>query len=267
MTTATRRPAVAGLFYPEDAGVLAAEIKRLLDGVQPAAPAGSVARRPRALIVPHAGYRYSGPVAASAYACLLPFAKEVSRVVLLGPAHRVYLKGMAVPSAVAFSTPLGEVSVDVDLVEQVAGLPGVGVGDEPHAQEHSLEVQLPFLQVVLGEFSVVPIVVGDCGGEQVAQVLETLWDTPETLFVISSDLSHYLPFEAARAVDAETSRAIVACRGDITPNEACGAHAVNGLLRFAGTHHLRCSQLDVRNSGDIAGDRSQVVGYGAYAFS
>jgi len=267
MTTATRRPVVAGLFYPEDAEVLAADVKRLLDGVQPAAGSGSLTRRPRALIVPHAGYRYSGPVAASAYACLRPFAGEISRVVLLGPAHRVYLQGMAVPSDAAFSTPLGEVPVDLDLVEQVAGLAGVVVGDEPHAREHSLEVQLPFLQVVLGEFTLVPIVVGDCAGEQVARVLEVLWNAPGTLFVISSDLSHYLPYKAARAVDEETSRAIVACRGDITPDEACGAHAVNGLLRFAGAHHLQCSQLDVRNSGDIAGDRSQVVGYGAYAFS
>ena len=267
MTTATRRPAVAGLFYPDDAEALAAEVKGLLDGVQPAADAGVVTRRPRALIVPHAGYRYSGPVAASAYASLTPFAPEISRVVLLGPAHRVYLQGMAVPSDAVFRTPLGDVPVDVDLVERVARLPGVAVGDEPHAREHSLEVQLPFLQVVLGKFSIVPIVVGNCAGEEVTQVLEALCDVPETLFVISSDLSHYLPFDAARALDAETSRAIVACRGDITPDEACGAHAVNGLLRFAGTHHLQCLQLDVRNSGDIAGDRSQVVGYGAYAFS
>jgi AmmeMemoRadiSam system protein B len=265
--TDIRSPAVAGLFYPDDPETLAAQVKELLAGVQLPAGSSVTTRRPRALIVPHAGYSYSGPVAASAYACLQPYAREVHRVVLLGPSHRVFLRGMAVPSSTAFRTPLGDVRVDRALLERVLRLPGVVVADEPHAQEHSVEVQLPFLQTVLGEFSVLPIVVGDCSGDQVARVLEALWNGLETLFIISSDLSHYLPFELAKEVDAETSRAIVACRGDITPEAACGAHAVNGLLRFADAQHLQASQLDVRNSGDTAGDRSQVVGYGAYAFS
>ncbi len=264
MLMGCRPPAVAGLFYPADPQDLAAEVRDLL-AAEVLPHAGLWARRPRALIVPHAGFRYSGPVAASAYRALLPYASEISRVVLLGPAHRVYLRGMAVPSVAAFSTPLGQVPLDAVLLERVSRLPGVVVADHAHQLEHSLEVQLPFLQVVLGDYSLVPVVVGDCPSEWVVEMLRALCIGSGTLLVVSSDLSHYLPYETARAVDAKTSQAILACRSRLTPEEACGAYALNGLLRYAGSEHLQVSALDLRNSGDTAGDRAQVVGYGAYA--
>lgn len=266
MVVNRRNPAVAGLFYPDDPVELAAEIAALLAEATTSS-ADEMALEARALIVPHAGYLYSGAVAASAYRCLRDRAVEISRVVLLGPAHRVYLQGMAVPSVDAFATPLGDVALDRSSILRLLRLPGVIEADQPHALEHSLEVQLPFLQTVLGDFSLVPVVVGDCPPALVAGVLEALWDGPETLFVVSSDLSHFLSYEMARKVDAETSRLILSCEAELTPEAACGARALNGLLAFAGKHQLRVRQLDLRNSGDIAGERSRVVGYGSYALA
>jgi AmmeMemoRadiSam system protein B len=224
-------------------------------------------RAPKALIVPHAGYVYSGPVAATAYAALRPFARGISRVVLLGPAHRVYVRGAALPDAGAFATPLGAVLVDEASVRALAELPFVAPSELAHAAEHSLEVQLPFLQRALGEFTLVPLAVGRCSPEEVARILEALWGGDETLVLISSDLSHYLAYEEARTVDRSTAEAILALGPDALSHEqACGATPVNGLLVQARRHRLGARLLDLRNSGDTAGPREQVVGYGSFGF-
>jgi hypothetical protein len=218
--------------------------------------------------VPHAGYVYSGPVAASAYALLAPLRGRVRRVVLLGPAHRVWLRGLAAPVADAFATPLGVVPIDANALALLADLPQVLRSEQAHAQEHSLEVQLPFLQAALGEFELVPLVVGDASAEEVAQVLERLWFGNETLLVISSDLSHYLDYESARRMDASTCAAIEQLRGEALHEEsACGRVPVRGLLLAARRRGLAPRTLDLRNSGDTAGDRRRVVGYGAWAFT
>jgi AmmeMemoRadiSam system protein B len=259
-----RPPAVADMFYPAEASILAREVSDLLEEARenPRA-AGSL---PKALIVPHAGYVYSGPVAATAYARLKSGRGVISRVVLLGPVHRVPVRGLALPGADVFSTPLGSVTVDAEAVAALRGLPQVVVSASAHSLEHSLEVQLPFLQIVLGDFALLPLAVGDASAEEVAQVLDLLWGGPETLIVVSSDLSHYLPYDTARKVDAETSRHILDLRVDIRHDQACGGTPVNGLLLAARRHGLSPELLDLRNSGDTAGDRSRVVGYAAFAF-
>lgn len=259
----TRPPAVAGLFYPKAPAALDAEVDRLLAAVRPARRGAP----PKALIVPHAGYAYSGPIAASAYR-LLADAKGISKVVLLGPVHRVPVRGLALPGAEALATPLGTVSVDVEGAEALAGLPQVCTSAAAHAEEHSLEVQLPFLQRALsGDFSVLPLAVGDATADAVAECLERVWGGPETLVVVSSDLSHYLPYDVARRVDRNTAEAILAYKaGAIGHEHACGATAVWGLLLVAQRRGLRVELLDLRNSGDTEGDRARVVGYGAFAF-
>ena len=245
---AVRPPAVAGSFYPADPAELAAQVTRLLAEAKPG-PA------PKALIAPHAGYAYSGPIAASAFRRVQ--GAPVRRVVLLGPAHTAYLRGAALPEAQAFATPLGEVPIES---------PDLPRDRLAHAREHSLEVEVPFLQLALGPgFSLVPLVVGDAEPEAVARILDALWGGPETLIVISSDLSHYLPYAAARHVDALTAREIVALR-PVSSDGACGFFPVNGFLAAARKRKLRAEQVDLRNSGDTAGDRSRVVGYGAFAF-
>ena len=256
-----RSPAVADLFYPGDPAELAGAVRAYLDRAQ----APPVGLRPKALIVPHAGYVYSGPVAATAYRTLEPFRHEVTRVVLLGPAHRVYLEGMAVPETDGFTTPTGNVPVDVSAVARLLELPGVLASDHAHAAEHSLEVHLPFLQAVLDRFAIVPLVVGACSSELVADALDLLWGGDETLIVVSSDLSHYHPYEVARTLDATTSGEILSRAFNLTGEQACGAFAINGLMRAAAGRDLRVRQLDLRNSGDTAGGRDQVVGYGAFA--
>jgi hypothetical protein len=259
-----REPAVAGTFYPLDAGALDRAVRGYLEG---AASEGGGAP-PKALIVPHAGYVYSGPVAASAYAELRKGASGIERVVLLGPAHFVPLRGLAASSAEAFLTPLGPVPVDHEAVERVLRLPQVRLLDAAHEDEHSLEVQLPFLQRMLAEFSLVPLVAGDATPEEVAEVLEELWGGPETLIVVSSDLSHYYDYETARRLDTETSRAIEELRPERLGSEsACGRVPVRGLLVVARRRGLRVRTLDLRSSGDTAGPRREVVGYGAFAFA
>ncbi|NIP16127.1 MAG: AmmeMemoRadiSam system protein B [Pseudomonadales bacterium] len=258
---ASRMPAVADLFYPGDPAELAGLVRAYLDRADNP-PAGL---RPKALIVPHAGYVYSGPVAATAYRTLAPLRDLVERVILMGPAHQVYLEGLAVPEADVFTVPTGEVPVDVEAVARALRLPGVVASDGAHAAEHSLEVHLPFLQAVLDRFSIVPIVVGARASELVAEVLDALWGGEETLIVVSSDLSHYHSYEEARAIDVATSEEIVARASDLTGEQACGAIAINGLMRAACGHELQVRELDVRNSGDTAGGRDQVVGYGAFA--
>lgn len=265
VSEAIRPPAVAGMFYPAAADELAADIDRMLAdaAVRPGPAAPKVI--PKAIIVPHAGYIYSGPIAASAYALLRPLRGRIQRVVLLGPAHRLPFRGFALPSVKAFRTPLGDIPIDRAGVDRLRGLPLVKVLDEAHAGEHSLEVHLPFLQRTLGAFAVLPIVVGMAGGEDVAKLLDEVWGEAETLIVISSDLSHYYAYAQARARDAETAGAIERLDGAALDEEsACGRVPIRGLLAVARRRGLACRRLDLRNSGDTAGPRDQVVGYGAW---
>lgn len=254
-------PAVAGLFYPGEPEVLAAVVDRMLDAAQASPPCPA----PKAFIVPHAGYCYSGPVAAAAYARIRALRERVRRVVLIGPSHRVPLRNIAVPRSGSFSTPLGAIPVDLELRDRLLQTSAVISSDPAHALEHSLEVQLPFLQRVLDAFSVLPIVTGDTTSTQVADVLDAVWGDSETLVLVSSDLSHYLPYHEARAVDAMTAAAIVARSTQLGGEEACGCTAINGLMTVARQRDLRVEELDRLNSGDTAGDRSRVVGYGAFA--
>lgn len=252
-----RLAAVAGQFYPDDAEVLRGVVSGYL------AAAAPVPYVPKAIIAPHAGYVYSGPVAASAYASLRAARTTVRRVVLLGPSHRAYLEGLGRSTADAFETPLGPVPLD-----EVAGmspLPGVTAADHAHHAEHSIEVQLPFLQIALERFTIVPLVVGQASAAEVGEVIERLSGGGETLIVVSSDLSHYLDYERASRRDRETTLRIEALRTDLAPEEACGSVPINGLLHYARRMNLTVTTLDLRNSGDTAGPRHRVVGYGAYA--
>ena len=255
-----RMPAVAGMFYPADASQLRHDVSTLLQHAQ-----AVLDHPPKVLIVPHAGYIYSGLTAASAYKLLQPLQSVIKRVVLLGPAHRVYLQGMALPGVDAFATPLGEVELDSAMLAQLAALPGVCTSTTAHRDEHSLEVQLPFLQLLLENFRLVPVVVGECAPATVATVLDAAWGGPETLIVISSDLSHFLGYAQAQLVDGNTSRKILSKQPSLTSTEACGAFAVNGLFTASHCADLTITGTDLRNSGDTAGDRKRVVGYGAFA--
>ncbi len=261
----THRPAaVAGQFYPANPAALRAQLAAWRDSPAPAA--SGVAGAPKLLIVPHAGYVYSGAVAARAYALLAPQRTQIRRVVLLGPAHRVAVNGLAMPTVAAFDTPLGSVPLDQAALAALAGLPAVMVSDAAHVAEHALEVQLPFLQDTLAGFTLAPLAVGRARPEQVAQVLERLWGGPETLIVISTDLSHFLPYGQARARDGRTIQRLLALDATLNHEEACGATPVNGALLAASRHGLTPELLEYRNSGDTAGDRARVVGYAALAF-
>ena len=254
-------PVVAGLFYPGSETVLRDTVNDLMRD----ATAGSTGR-PHALIAPHAGYQYSGPIAANAYATLRPWADRIRRVVVLAPSHRVAFRGIATSSADAFGTPLGDVAVDLEAVSGLAGLAGVGELDAAFAEEHALEVQLPFLQAVLGDFRLVPLIVGDADADDVSRVIDKLC-AEDTLIVVSSDLSHYLDYAQCRARDRSTTDRIEGMEDDrIGPHDACGAYPIRGLLRSARRHGWHVETVDLRNSGDTAGDRSRVVGYGAYVF-
>jgi AmmeMemoRadiSam system protein B len=223
---------------------------------------------PKAVIAPHAGYIYSGPIAGSAFAPLASRSAEIRRIVLLGPAHRVAFSGLALSSAEAFVTPLGPVVLDKPGAQLVMALPQVRILNEAHAYEHSLEVELPFLQVILKQFQLVPLVVGDATSAEVAEVVDRIWGGPETRFVISSDLSHYLDYAAACKVDRATARAIEALDDQaIEEHHACGHTPVRGLLCAARRHRLTAHTVDLRNSGDTAGARDRVVGYGAFVFT
>jgi AmmeMemoRadiSam system protein B len=257
-----RPPAVAGSFYPAASGRLRAAVAEMLAGVPPCAgPA------PKALIAPHAGYAYSGEVAAAAFATLRN-ARGIERVVVIGPAHYVPVAGVAVPTAEAFETPLGRVPVDRQALATIADLPFVAPADGAHAPEHALEVELPFLQAVLEDFAIVPLLVGDAAADQIADVLGRLWGGAETVVVVSSDLSHYHEYRTAQVLDAATAAAIE--RGDwaqLGPSDACGFLPIAGLLKEARQRGLAARRLCLRNSGDAAGDRKQVVGYGAWTFA
>jgi hypothetical protein len=249
------------MFYPGEARVLAAEVDELLGGVEHLAPRLGF---PKALVVPHAGYIYSGSVAARAYDELGPARGIVKRVVLLGPVHRVPVRGLAVPGWDGFATPLGVVPLDRAALAAVQGLPQVVKSDPAHALEHSLEVQLPFLQKVLGEFSLAPFAVGSASLAEVAQVIERLWGGPETLIVISTDLSHYHSYDDARRIDGSTLARIAGFATDLDHEEACGATPLNGMLAAARRKGLSIRLLGACNSGDTAGGRGRVVGYGSF---
>jgi AmmeMemoRadiSam system protein B len=257
-----RPEAVSGSFYPADPAELRATVEELLAAAPP--PAGE---RPRALVAPHAGYVYSGPVAASAFRELVGDG-SIERIVLLGPSHYVPLRGLALSPDRAFRTPLGEIEIDPGAGASLAGCPAVGVSAAPHAREHALEVELPFLQVTLGAFRLVPLVVGEASPAEVAGALARFDDDPGTRVVVSTDLSHYLDYAAAARRDAATARAILALDpGAIGEADACGRVPLRGLLERARERGWRARELDRRSSGDTAGGRDRVVGYGAYAFA
>ena len=259
--TNTRPPAVAGMFYPGNPPELITTVDSLLAAVNPSEVAA-----PKALIAPHAGYIYSGSTAAMAYASLAPLRQQIKRVILLGPTHRVAVNGIAVPEASAFAMPLGNIPLDLDTIAQLRDLPQIVFSDRVHAQEHSLEVHLPLLQRVLNDFKLVPLAVGDASPEAVAEVLDRLWGGPETLIVISSDLSHFLNYSAAQQVDRNTCQHIMQLDAHIQPQQACGAYPVNGLLLAAQQRGLTPQLIHLCNSGDTAGDKSRVVGYASFAF-
>lgn len=258
-----RRPAVAGSFYPAQPDVLRRQVVELLANARAA-----LKIVPKALIVPHAGYVYSGQTAAAAFATLPGSARTFTRIVLIGPAHYVAVRGVALPTANTFQTPLGQVPVDHDALKEITGLPFVSRNDAAHAPEHALEVELPFLQIALPSFLLLPLVVGDATAQEVGEVLARLWSSPETLLVISSDLSHYHSYKTARRLDAATAAAIE--NGDwasLGPTQACGYLPIAGLLIEANRRNLKARRLSLCNSGDTTGPRDQVVGYGAWMFA
>lgn len=258
-----RPAAVAGRFYPAQRDRLHSQVQSFL---QPPSCGGSEVK---ALIVPHAGYIYSGPIAGHGFHLVMPQAQKIRRVVLVGPSHHVAFRGMALPRSEAFATPLGEVEVDREATATIQGLSGILQSDEPHAFEHALEVELPFLQVLLPDFKVVPLVLGEVAPKVVAETLKQLWGGPETLVIISSDLSHYLDDESARRVDRHTAEQILALN-NIGALDACGATGINGLmhlLRRPDGPKLEAHLVDLRNSSETAGEPDRVVGYGAFAFA
>ncbi len=263
-----REPAVAGMFYPDDPATLRQQIRGFLAAAsarETAAPTDGSAEPPKAIVAPHAGTIYSGPVAATVYARLQPFAATIRRVVLLGPSHRVALQGLAASSHDRFSTPLGEMVLDQETLASLIDLPQVTVNDEPHRLEHSLEVNLPFLQEVLGDFVLVPLVVGRASPEEVAEVIDRTWGGPETLIVVSTDLSHFLDYETAQALDRETTELIEQLDVEHLSNErACGRSPLRGLLLSLRNRGRTIRCIDLRNSGDTAGAKREVVGYGSY---
>lgn len=256
-----RQPAVADIFYPSNKAVLADDIKSLLNATP---VTGQVL--PKAIIVPHAGYIYSGQTAASAYSHLATGRKTIKRVILLGPVHRVPVGGLALSGADVFTTPLGDIELDQAAIASIVHLNQIVVSPAAHAQEHSLEVQLPFLQSVLDDFKLVPLAVGDATPGEVAEVLDILWGGSETLIVISSDLSHFLPYDIAQMIDRETVQNILGMKETLTHHQACGGTPVNGLILAARRHHLKPKLLDLCNSGDTSGDKDRVVGYASFAF-
>ena len=259
--TQVRPAAVAGQFYPADPSALSAFIEQALTEARAHLPES--AAFPKALIVPHAGFIYSGPTAAYAYALLQ--ATSIRRVVLLGPSHRVPFYGLALPEEDAFRTPLGDIAMDREAIEAIRSLSIVDTYGAGHAWEHSLEVQLPFLQTMLDDFSLLPLSVGSVEFKDVAHVIDILWGDRQTLFVISSDLSHYHPYEVARSLDRETIDQMLAMRPVISHERACGATGINALLMAARERRMQIRLLDYRNSGDTAGEKDHVVGYASLA--
>ena len=258
-----REPAVAGMFYPSDPDTLRKQVQGFIDQARPS----GLARPPKAIIAPHAGYIYSGPIAGSAYQRVRDVGRSIQRVLLLGPSHYVGFTGLALSHHAAFHTPLGDMPVDATAIRHIQSLPQVHCLEAAHEREHCLEVHLPFLQVVLEHCSIIPLVVGSATPEAVAEVLDLVWNET-TLVVASSDLSHYLDYTSAGTMDRQTCSKIEQLDyAHLKPEEACGAHAVAGLLKAAMRRHLTATTLDLRNSGDTAGDKDRVVGYGAWSFN
>jgi len=261
----TRAPCVAGLFYPDDPTRLRFQLSQLFEVAEREERAKGY--HPRAIVAPHAGYIYSGPIAANAYDSILSRSEEIERVIILGPSHQLAFDGAACPSASHFSTPLGLVELDVSEIRRLEAQGLVHINDAAHVREHSIEVQLPFLQFLLPKFKLLPIVVGLSDPLPIAAILESYWRAADSLIVISSDLSHYLDYYEARHIDRDTSTAIEACRWqDIGPHQACGCYPLRGLLQLAREENCKVTCIDLRNSGDTAGEKSRVVGYGAYVF-
>jgi len=263
-----RQPAVAGAFYPAQAHMLADDINALLDASRysHSERSGKNNISPKAIIVPHAGYIYSGEIAAAAYVRLAGAHESIKRVILLGPVHHVPVHGLALPGVEAFATPLGDIAIDPGAVAAIENMSQVVISPEAHAPEHSLEVQLPFLQSILDDFKLLPLAVGDATPAEVAEVLDVLWGGAETLIVISSDLSHFLPYQSAQLVDSLTVKTILDLQHNLNHDQACGGTPINGLLLAARHHQLHPQLLDLRNSGDTAGDKNRVVGYASFAF-
>ena len=269
-----RPAAVAGSFYPADPKRLREMVQGYLAEqiTEPVVASASQSRAslptmPKAIIAPHAGYVYSGSIAGSAYRQVAALAGQVERVIMLGPAHTLAIQGAATTSAHIFQTPLGDVAIDSEALKQVQMLPQVQVLDAAHVREHGLEVQLPFLQETIGQFSLAPFVVGLSNPEAVYELIDTLWGGAETLIVISSDLSHFLDYEAAQQLDEATCAAIEQLQPEAIAREgACGRRPIQGLLLAAKKRDLSVTTLDLRNSGDTAGSKERVVGYGAWAF-
>lgn len=256
-----REAAVSGMFYPDDPVILQETVNQYLD------KAKLLPQHFRAIIAPHAGYIYSGETAAQAYKQLSDIKNNIRRVVLIGPAHRVSFSGIATSSVDYFETPLGDTPLDKKANQDLQQFPQIKILDEAHAQEHSLEVHLPFLQTVLDDFLLVPLVVGDCDVESISEVLDFFWQDPSTFFVISSDLSHFHEYNEAKTIDQQTASAILAMSPEkIGYEQACGRMPINGFLSLAKKYHLKPTQLDLKNSGDTAGSRDRVVGYGAFGF-
>lgn len=258
-----KKPEVAGMFYPEDKTELDTMINRFLADAK-----GQNQPVPKAIIAPHAGYIYSGPIAASAYASLKNAQNKITRVIVIAPAHRYPFYGLATSSANAFSTPLGTIQVDQAALKSIASLGGASLIDAAFTNEHALEVQLPFLQTQLKNFNLIPLLAGLSNAEEVSKILEALWGNEETLIVISSDLSHYHDYKTAQRLDKKTADNILAFNYDgITSEQACGFIAICGLLKIAKQKKLRAELIDLRNSGDTEGGKDQpVVGYGAFHF-
>ncbi|NMH64987.1 AmmeMemoRadiSam system protein B [Shewanella salipaludis] len=257
-----RLPVVSGSFYPEEA----TELKETLASLFAGTKAETAAETPKALIVPHAGYRYSGEIAAAGYASLRgPEMGGIERVLLLGPSHRVGFEGCAIPSHQFFSTPLGDIGVDRQACAQLLEAGLVGVLDQAHQWEHSLEVQLPFLQYLLADFQIVPLVAGHCRPEIIAGILDLFAADAGTRFIISSDLSHYHSDAEARRRDGETIAKILALKPSLQPQDACGCYGINGLLSFCRRHHNKMTLIKSGNSGDVSRDKTRVVGYASFA--
>ncbi len=256
-----RNPAVAGIFYSADKDRLDSEVEHYL-----ADTASPLDYQPRILIVPHAGYVYSASTAAKAYGRLQKYAAKIKNVILLGPSHRVAFRGAALPSANFFATPLGAVPVNRELTAQLAALPGFKIDDHPHKEEHSLEVQLPFLQKVLKKFKIIPVVYGEVDPGLLAQALEPLVERDDTLLVVSADLSHYNDYETARELDGHTADMVANNQAELENHMSCGADGINAALLIAKEAALRPEMLELLNSGDTSGDKQRVVGYGAWSF-
>jgi hypothetical protein len=263
-----RRPAAAGVFYPADSELLGRTVRALLDAAPPASRPGSrAARFPRAIVVPHGLLGLAGTVAAAAWSRVAPHAARYKRVVILGPSHHAQFAGLAAPFSDAFATPLGPVEVDRIGIETARCFPQLFISDEPHEQEPSLEVQLPFVQLVLPEVTILPLVVGETEDAESAQVIESLWNDT-TLVVVSTDLSHYHDAATAQRIDHATGQAIEALEAlRIQEEQACGHAALRGLLVVARARGLRASRVELRHSGETSGDLSEVIGYGSFVFA